>query len=115
MVRLRSFGGSKMNKWRLPVLAALAVSSLPWTPVHAGVRIGVGIGVPCYRPYYGRRVYLAPAIIVAPPPPVYVVPAPGPVYVQQAAPVVVTAPAPQGLPPAPVPVTPPPPAPLPGQ
>jgi hypothetical protein len=74
-------------------LAVLAVLAVPWASAQAGVRIGIGIGVPLfYRPCYGYPVVVAPA-------PVYYVPAPGAVYVQQPAPVY-QAPATQAAPPS---------------
>jgi hypothetical protein len=61
----------------LPV-AAVALVAMPLASAQAWWRVGIGIGVPIYRPYpYG--VYVAPA-------PVYVVPAP---VVVQPAPIVV--------------------------
>ncbi len=39
---------------RTVVLAALAALALPLTQARAGVRIGIGIGFPVYRPYYYR-------------------------------------------------------------
>jgi hypothetical protein len=61
-------------------LALLAVLAVPWASAMAGWHVGIGIGIPLYRPYYGYPVVVAPA-------PVYYVPPPGAVYVQQPAPV----------------------------
>ena len=72
------------------ILAALAMLVLPMSSALADVRIGVGIGVPVFRPFHRHhyyRPYLGvyvgpPPVYVAPPPPVYVQPVPAPVYVQ---------------------------------
>lgn len=71
-----------MTVRRLAAGAALLFLVLPVAPAQAFWRVGIGIGVPVYRPYY----------------PVYV--APAPVYVVQPAPVYYTAPAPAYAPPA---------------
>ncbi len=72
-----------MNVKRLALLGLSAVLLAPCATAQAGWHIGIGIGVPvyrpyCYRPYYG--VYVAPAPVYVQP--VYVQPAP--VYVQPA-------------------------------
>src|SRR5262245_39461355 len=82
------------------VLALLGVwgTAAPAGAAHVGVSIGLGFGVPVYRPYcyhpyyrpYG--VYVAPAPVYLAPAPVYVQPAPAPVVIQQVP--VVAAPAP---------------------
>ena len=74
----------------------IALCSLMWLSLpcpqaqawgHGGLVIGVGIGIPCYRPYYygpayyygaPYPVYVAPAPVVVQPAPVVVQPAPAP-------------------------------------
>ncbi len=84
-----------MTAKRIPLFAALAVLALPWASAQAGVRIGVGIGVPCYRYrpcYYPYRIYVGPPPVVVAPAPV-IVAAPAPVAVAPVAPVVLVPPA----------------------
>jgi len=84
-----------MNWKRLVVFAFLALTAMPVASAQAYWRVGVGIGVPVYRPCY--RVYVGPSLYVAPAP-VYVQPVP---VVVQPAPVVqpvYPAPAPQPVP-----------------
>jgi hypothetical protein len=104
---------------RVAVLAPLLFLLLPWGTAQAYWRVGVGIGVPVYRPYYRVGVVVAPApVYVGPVVPVYAQPVyvqPAPVYVQQPVPVYVqqpaaVAPAPGTAAPAPEPVRPPTPA-----
>ena len=64
-----------MNLKHLAALAAVACVVLPVGSAQAWWRVGIGIGVPLYRPYY--PVYVAPA-------PVYVV-QPAPVAHERAA------------------------------
>src|SRR5215470_13913190 len=71
-----------MNWKRLVVFAFLALTAMPVASAQAYWRVGVGIGVPVYRPCY--RVYVGPSLYVAPAP-VYVQPVP---VVVQPAPVV---------------------------
>jgi hypothetical protein len=70
---------------RTLVLATLAVLAAPWAPAQAGVRIGVGIGLPWpgyYYPHYYAPypVYAAPVVYPAPVvyQPAYTAPAPAP-------------------------------------
>jgi hypothetical protein len=111
-------GGLTMK--RMMILALVVLLGMSWTTADAYWRGGIYVGPGWYRPY-PYRVYVAPVVVVAPPPvvvapvpqPVYVVqPAPQPVYVPHA-PVATQpgnqpqAPAPSGyqtLPPQPVPV-----------
>jgi hypothetical protein len=67
----------------LLLLAASAPSAQAWP-----VRIGIGIGWPCYRPCYAPPVYVAPAPVYVVPaaPPAYVIQNGTPVYVQPVAP-----------------------------
>ncbi len=101
-----------MNRWRM-ILAGLLLLGGTATS-QAGVRIGVGIGLPLWGgPYYYRPYYWGPPVVYAPPP-VYVAPAPA-VVVQQPAqvpppPPVVTQSPPQSAEP---PETAPPPRPVP--
>ena len=106
---------------RVLLLAFVALLAIPWSSADAYWRGGIWIGPGYYRPY-PYRVYVGPAVVVAPAPvvispvpqPVYVVqPAPQPVIVQpapvQTAPVVSQPPATapsgyQSLPSQPVPV-----------
>jgi len=84
---------------------ALALLLASWSPVEAGIRIGIGIGLPFpgyyYSPYYYG--YYPPPVVVAPSPVVIAQPP----YVQ-AAPAVQPAPAaqPSYSPPAPLPPAP---------
>jgi hypothetical protein len=93
-----------MRRVRVIAVAALCLLSVPLASAQAGVFIGVGFPGPyyrpCYRPYYGPRVYVAPAPVYVAPAPVYVTPAPAPVYMAPA-PTVVQVPGAQ--PPAPPP------------
>jgi hypothetical protein len=84
---------------RVFLIATLGLLVMPLATAQAGWRIGIGIGLPFYRPY-PYRVYVAPAPIYIGPP-AYVQPAP--VYVQPAPVYVQPAPTPTALPPAPVP------------
>src|SRR5262249_37179155 len=76
-----------MRRRLLLTLALLALIILPGGTARAGgrVSVGIGFGVPFYRPYYPYyyRPYYAYGVYVAPPP-VYVVPASTPRYVQPA-------------------------------
>ena len=69
-----------MNGSRTLALATLALSALPLAPAQAGgrVSVGIGIGVPYYRPFYGYGYYhpyvVAPVPFYYPQPPVYYVP-----------------------------------------
>jgi hypothetical protein len=62
-------GGIPVIGRRTLTLATLAVLAAPWAPAQAGVRIGVGIGLPfpAYRPYYYAPypVYAAPVVYPA--------------------------------------------------
>jgi hypothetical protein len=107
-----------MNLKRVLTFALLALLGTPLASAQAYWRVGIGIGVPVWRPHY--RVYVAPApVLYVAPAPVYVQPVP--VYVQPA-PVVQPVPLPpstiqappvqpsaatQTLPAQPVPVQPP--------
>src|SRR5262245_15266028 len=66
----------------LPVksLIALALMTCTWSGAQAGWGVRIGIGVPCwgpyYRPYYGYYGYYGyypPAVVVAAPPPPVVI------------------------------------------
>ena len=69
-----------MNGSRTLALATLAMAALPWASAQAGGRIsvGIGIGVPYYRPYYPYAYYrpyvVAPVPVYYAQPPVYYVP-----------------------------------------
>jgi PXPV repeat (3 copies) len=84
---------------RVLTLAALVLIAVPWASAQAGWRIGIGIGLPVYRP--APRVYVVPGPYYVQPAPVYVQPAP--VYVQPAPAYVQPVP----VAPAPAPVAPP--------
>jgi hypothetical protein len=72
----------------LAILTALAGVLLPTTSAQAWVRVGIGITVPVYGPYYRPYPYYYPPVVVAPatvvvqPAPTVVQPAPA--YVQPA-------------------------------
>jgi hypothetical protein len=63
-----------MQVVRKSILAALALVCLPWA-AQAGWSVGVRIGVPCYRPYYGYY-YYSPYPVYVRPAPLIVEPAP---------------------------------------
>jgi hypothetical protein len=112
-----------MTKTRLiasALVAAVALSAFA-APAQAGIFVGVGVGAPCYRPYYYRPYWGYPyyrpygvGVVVAAPPVVIAQPAPvvvgQPAVVVQPAPVAVqtvpaTAPVTTSSPPTTVPVT----------
>lgn len=82
-----------MRTLRNPVLAALLLTcaAAGTAQAHGGLSIGIGIGLPIYRPYFGYGcgwyrpypVYVAPAPVVVAPAPVYAV-APAATVVQPA-------------------------------
>ena len=87
-------------------VAVLIGAACPWT-AQAGWGIGVTIGGPYYRPFYGYPYYyrpypyyvVPPPIVVGPAPMVQVVPGAPPVYAAPgSAPVADTVPAPSALP-----------------
>jgi hypothetical protein len=79
--------------WVLSALALLTILAFPRERARAHpprVVVGVGVGVPYYRPHYyypGPYYYPRPVygfgVYVAPPPPVYVVPAGPPTVIVQ--------------------------------
>jgi hypothetical protein len=73
----------RIRRWL--ILGVLGVLALAAVPAQGGVRLGIGIGVgfPCYRPYWGGYPYYYPygpyyypGYVYAAPPPVVVQPAP---------------------------------------
>ena len=97
-----------MRMKRMLAFGVLIVATAAWAPpAHAGVRIGIGIGLPIfapypyYRPYYGYPVYVQPAPVYVQPVPVYAAPPPGAVYLQAAPPANGQVAAPQTAPTAP--------------
>jgi hypothetical protein len=111
---------NEMTRQKILSVAAVTILFATASSVQAWWRVGIGIGIPVYRPY-PYRFYVAPAPVYVAPAPVYATPtyvAPPPVYVQPAPQTVqpsptTTAPAqperiappiPQGLPPQPVPI-----------
>jgi hypothetical protein len=71
-----------MSGRRTLVLASLAILAVPWASAQAGVRIGIGIGLPFFGwPCYSPPAYVVPApVVVVPAQAVYVHPAPTVVY-----------------------------------
>jgi len=113
---------NEMSRQKTLSVATIAVLLGAVSSAQAWWRVGIGIGIPVYRPY-PYRVYVAPAPVFVAPAPVYVTPtyvAPPPVYVQPAPapqsvepspattapaqPERIAPPVPQGLPPQPVPI-----------
>jgi hypothetical protein len=94
-----------MNVMRRLAVGALVLLAFPWGTARAGhgfFSIGIGLGVPVYRPWYGCPYYYAPYPVVVAPAPVVVQPAP---VVQQVPVVQPVYPAPAAtLPATPVPV-----------
>src|SRR5262249_30498765 len=100
-IRIKRRIGSMRTRLLLAILVA-ALSAWPAQAAHWS--IGIGIGLPLFRPcwgpcYYPAPVYVAPAPVYVAPAPVYVAPAPAPTVTAR--------------PLQPVPDVPPPPAPAP--
>jgi hypothetical protein len=70
-----------MKMMRMSAVVLGALLAISQGPAQAGVRVGIGIGLPlfpgpCYYPYYRPYPYYYPGYVYVAPPPVVVAPAP---------------------------------------